>query len=968
MNLHQVFLPLLLVQLLTFHMAFPAMCAGNVCQVTPENIRDLQNMVRSDQTIMFDRGSFHIDVPLQTREGFIRFENVTNVLVSGHAGGSHIECSAGANFGFYFKNVSNITVAGLSITNCGALIPQYLERELERSSDLPCDHAVCPPHFTEVTTTILVLASENVSLSSVQITYSSGFAVAAISTRRALSDQDNAGELTRRVRKMSNFSEDSNPLRCNNISDHGTLQSCTELLTPDKQKTYDLVINDCNISHSQIGSLMMYRVSGMLNHTTLGNSSIGLVSTSSDTEIQDTNISQCSFSSLESGSLAFTGTLRINQSSFHFRKHNVRIRNSNVVFTGASGTNVDIVAFLTAVASELHIDANSEIVFERFNLSGNSSALVSVESTISLHGNSSLKFNDNFASDGASIFSTIKTTVSICNHSSLNFHHNLVRSAWILLAGFESRWKAENDAKIVFKDNSASSGGKLAEFYKTNLRLYDRTRFVLQNNSAMKQSTLAIIEFLFLYSTSRVEVVNNYVIDHSSIFIVSENTSSYDNAVTVFTNNTAIQDSSILIVQRRREEAEVYSYYETLMMEEQEGQQTMNENELEASSFPPPGNFLDDNNSSFELPTVTEGSGGALNSTETPIYLQLPDGDLPDDSISTFVVILVVEMLPQFLPALTFECRDNSKMFFQQNTITRRSVGLSCIHCRLFTTESVALSFNNNTCINSSYVLLLNNATALMDDRTTFEISHNAMSHDSSFLFSIHGMWRVGPSVTLSVSGNTAQNGFLILLLSTMVELNGTVFVQNNAVNDFGSLNVLNSQVHFNGRLICSENKAESGVISADNSDIFFTNEALFLSNSAANGGAISLVSSVMHISPNAIVNFTRNQASGLGGAVYILNPRTRAVCEGVPFTVASCSFQVLNGSEDDCEFFTLTFNQNRAGIAGNAVYGGQTSACIPSNNRAYCTNCSPPHFSEIFQYNGIGDTSDLSSFTSDPT
>ena len=158
MNIYQVRLLclLLLVQFSTFHTALPAMCAGNVCQVTPKNIRHLQNMIQSDQTIMFHRRTFHVGMPSRTREGFIRLENVSNVLISGQAGSSHIECFDGASFGFYLKNVSNITIAGLTISNCGAPIPKYLKRELVRSTDLPCDNAVCPPHFTEATATILV--------------------------------------------------------------------------------------------------------------------------------------------------------------------------------------------------------------------------------------------------------------------------------------------------------------------------------------------------------------------------------------------------------------------------------------------------------------------------------------------------------------------------------------------------------------------------------------------------------------------------------------------------------------------------------------------------------------------------------------------------------------------------------------------------------------------------------------------
>jgi hypothetical protein len=881
---------------------------------------------------MFDRGTFHVGMPSQTGEGFIRFENVSNVLVSGHAGGSHIECSAGASFGLYFKNVSNVTVTGLTITNCGSLIPQYLEYELIRSSDLPCDHTVCPPHFIEITTTILILDSVNVTLSSVAVAHSSGFAVAAINTH--------------------------------------------------KTKSYELVINDCDISHSQMGALMLNGVAVMLNHTSLSNSSMGLVSTSSYTEIKDTNISECSVSSMENGSLVLTETLTVNQSSFQVRNQTVRIHNSTTVFSSVSRTN--ILAVLSVVASELYINRNSKVVFTRVSLSGNSSALVAVASTVSLWDNSSLKFNSNSASEGASIFFAIETTVSIYNHSSLIFNHNLVQNAWVLLAGFDNMWTAQNDAKIVFNSNNASDGGKLAEFYKSHLRLYDNTQFVLENNTAMKGSILVIANVFLLYSTSKLEIANNYAIDHSRI-LISGDITSHDNVHILISNNTAILDSSIVMLLNSHGEVDEYLYYKTLMTEEEEEQDTRYEIKREAT-LPPMDNFPDDmySNCDYDVPTFDEGSGGNPNISVASGGFDRPKFNacvtyhihniaiLPESQqLPTFDIINITDIaiLPEFLPHRypNFEHRDNSKTSFQHNTIMQRSVGFSCVQCRMLASDSVALSFSDNTCTNS-YVVLLNNATTLMQDRVTVEISHNTMSQGSSSLVCLNSVWRIGPNATLSVTGNTAQNGFLIFFSAMTAEFSGTVFVQDNELNEFGSLNIFNSQLHFNGRLICSGNKAESGVISADNSDIFFTNEAIFLGNSAANGGAISLVSSVMHISPNATVNFTRNQASGLGGAVYILNPRNRAVCEDLPFTVTSCSFQVLTGPQDDCEVFTLTFNQNRAGIAGNAVYGGRTSACIPSDASTYCTNCSMPQFSEIFQYNGIGDSSDLSNFTSDPT
>ena len=80
------------------------------------------------------------------------------------------------------------------------------------------------------------------------------------------------------------------------------------------------------------------------------------------------------------------------------------------------------------------------------------------------------------------------------------------------------------------------------------------------------------------------------------------------------------------------------------------------------------------------------------------------------------------------------------------------------------------------------------------------------------------------------------------------------------------------------------------------------------------------------------------------------------------------CSIQVLpDNSTESCQFFNINFHLNKAGKAGNAIYGDYTSACLPCGKDA-CSTCPIPDGSEIFHYVGVNDSSDLSNFTSDPT
>ena len=832
--------------------------------------------------------------------------------------------------------MSNVTFTGLTITNCGAPLPENLEHEIPRSPDVR--------QFTEVKATVLVLASLNVTLSKVQLLRSPGFAIAAINTRRSIhslptpSGPEGIPILRSRLTQQSDFLfEDQNPSLC----DHGTFQSCIMSSSP---KLHNIMIEDSDISHSQMGSLIVHRIAGVLIRTTLNNNSIGILSTSSDIETQDLTISQCPLSSLESGSFVITGNLKSEQSSFHVRKYNLRIHSGRVVFFGLSALNFKTA--LTAIDSVLDIGRNSEVLFTGFDLLANTSALITKASSIMIHDNSSLIFTNNFASDGASISASIdRSIVSVVRNSSLVFSHNSVRNAWTLFTGFSSSWNVRNDATFVLENNTASDGGRIVEFYNTDTRIVDDACVSLHKNTIQRNSMLAVVNngIFSLHDRSSLHLAQNYAINRSKMLLITGNMSFYDIAQTLIANNSIVKNSSIIILQPKEshpEAAQVYSYYRMLIDELDEKTEAgrVLKRQVVPAQFPLGNISLDGINIDQDVSTVPN--------------IQIP---IPSPTRETW----------QFLPPSTFEQSDTSILTFEWNIVTQQSVGFACIECSILNHDSVKLSFANNTCLDSSYVIFLSNATTHVQNRAVVEITHNKMNQDSSILLSQHGQWRVDSGATFSVIANTAQDGFSILFFSTMVELFGTVLVHDNVLSDFGALNSINSKVYFQGRLECSGNVAESGTINADNSDLYFTEEALFSDNSAANGGAVSLVSSVMHISPNATINFTRNHASGFGGAVYITNPRNGFICDALSSTAASCSFQVFKGSPDDCEFFTLTFNQNTAGIAGNAVYGGRTAACIPSNNSMYCTDCSSPDFSEIFKYNGVGDTSN---FTSDPT
>ena len=254
-------------------------------------------------------------------------------------------------------------------------------------------------------------------------------------------------------------------------------------------------------------------------------------------------------------------------------------------------------------------------------------------------------------------------------------------------------------------------------------------------------------------------------------------------------------------------------------------------------------------------------------------------------------------------------------------------------------------------------VLRMEGSTLDMANESYVVISNNGMKNERMGLEANKSEWRMAPDTYLFVMDNI---NFSMLFRLMNVSLHGKVRIANNSVSNLGIMLFTDSIVWFKGSLDVVENRAESGGITAFHSDLFFTSIATFMDNQGDNGGALTLISSFMYVSPNATVTFTNNQAKGLGAAVYITKPKHSVLC-GV---IAVCTIKVLG----DCSFSSfplslLTFNQNKAGVAGNAIYGGHISACSPFSSN--CSGCQVPDSSDLFFVN---DSSDISSFTSDPT
>ena len=225
--------------------------------------------------------------------------------------------------------------------------------------------------------------------------------------------------------------------------------------------------------------------------------------------------------------------------------------------------------------------------------------------------------------------------------------------------------------------------------------------------------------------------------------------------------------------------------------------------------------------------------------------------------------------------------------------------------------------------------------------------------------------WILGYDSHVSVTDNSELS---ITIRKSNVSFYGAVRIANNhntITNGIrtGILDTQYSTVEFNGDLEVVGNSGMCGGITADRSNLLIRNKANFSNNHASIGGALTLTYSIMYIDKYATVEFIGNSAQWYGGAIYI--PKG---IENKCFGNIRCSIQFTYvWSFTNCRYiYSITFIQNRAGIAGNAVYGEYTSACTPYHPK--CDRCYIPDGSEIFHYVGVNDSSDLSNFTSDPT
>ena len=906
---------LLLVQLTLFccdAQKPPSQCEDEICHVHPNNFGQLQKVISSNRHIILNGVEFKVN----GSNGFTLIQNVSNLTISSaEEEGSTIKCSSESTFGLHLKNATNISLTGIIITNCASYIPNNTMQY----------------QYNKSQATLLIENPKNVCLSKVHIKHSLGVAVAIFDSK---------------------FQGPSIAMDIVN---------------------FNLTLINCIISHSREESLVIFGTTSLLIERTLIASGRGINSYKANILIKNFDVSNCTSSSVVAGNVMVTEGLQITSSSLN-------ISESIILFTGDKS-----MSGLTVIDSAIFVKENSVLQFQRF--SGTAQILILTQSFLTLD-NSTMTFTQNNVNPQAILFDS---HMSVSNGSTLSITNNTLTTA-VLVVWYNCSinvnggiwlieenecqncvliWAAittvtlENGSNFNFKHNTILADS--AAFYLQEGRMnFSESSLVANNNSLsnaggvfQNQTTADLVVWyncsinvnggILLIEENECQ---NCVLIWAAITTVTlENGSNFN-----FKHNTILADSGALFF--------IHGW-----MNFSESSLVANNNSLSNGFgvFQIRYSSLIIYASKLLLNDNKCHNSGLLSIDSTTTRMEMGLINCSHNEMHSSAILVIYS--PTVFNGTYSIDSDTSVVFIESSLLFRNNNFEASIGIYLWSILNLNAGkwlFEKNRCHENSYLVKSYYTQMIIENNSLVTFAHNEM--DNSFtLFYFKSTWKMSSDSNLQLLNNTASGIFIY----TNAVFIGRVNITNNSGIYYGALYILSSVVRFNGNLEVVGNRGGvSGGFILFGSEIYITERALFLDNYAAtNGGAISLISSVMYVSNNAAVNFTKNYAQQLGGAIYISDPRINFVDDDHFFYdepgsgLIICSIQLVPEScPESCQFLSFTFNQNKAGTAGNAIYGGRTSACTPTHSHSISER------SHLFHYSGVNDSSDLSNFTSDPT
>ena len=139
-----------------------------------------------------------------------------------------------------------------------------------------------------------------------------------------------------------------------------------------------------------------------------------------------------------------------------------------------------------------------------------------------------------------------------------------------------------------------------------------------------------------------------------------------------------------------------------------------------------------------------------------------------------------------------------------------------------------------------------------------------------------------------------------------------------------------------------------SSALNLFHSSIHLKGTVLFFNNSGVNGGALSLTSSQLIIENGAEVQFTNNNATAHGGAIYI-DDASLFVYEAYKYY--NCFYTLMN--YDNTSTYRVVFSGNSAQLGGEHIYGASLkSYCTATITKPPTYSCQILHSSpDVFKF-----------------
>ena len=927
-------------------------CENQTCHVYPGDFGDLQQIISSNKLIVLNGVEFNVN----DSNGFLLIENVSNLTISGGERGSLIQCSPDSSFGLYLKNTINITLTGITMRGCASYIPNYKMRYNLVSNE----------------TTILIENSRTINLFKVLIDYSPGILLTVFDSvfgEPVIANVNSSLNLTFCTFSHSRGGPVSIFGAISLLIENTLIVNCTRGF---ESQQANIIIKHFNISNSFISF-----VRG--GHVLIAGT---LIITNSSLVIDECNI-------LITGDRCVPA-LTVTDSRIHVRT------NSVLQFRRLNGR------FLGLVQSMLKLDTNSTMIFTQNSVDSRVVAIYLFQSGMVVVNGSSLTITNNTLTEASTMLKLKSSTLTV-RDGILSFEDNKCQHSVILrVVNTELTW--ENVSLVItrnaihhnssifyvlggtmdFKEsflaitNNSVAVFSIVFYNEISILTLNLEKLLLEKNKCMHWSSLVVIKssvakfemgtlinstcnemyqissiIYFIASLIHVKesilmMTDNFITDSSTSFVCGVSTCVFSGVKFLFKRNECGQDLSALM---ESSSAKIKFQKGSLV--------DFTHNKMHNSSYI----FIIHKSSLY----VNESSLSIANNL-------LKNSSVGFWCVRSFSIVLDAAVMV----FKDNDCEDCNFMLIKESTIRLEKQSLvNLTHNKINKSETISFNMGALVINESSIVVTDNNVT----------YTHFLSFHDSALTLSSGKLllerirsWngsilmrttdtniKIGNTSFVSFVNHYMKNKSLLFHcnqtswnMSSDSELwalninSAGVFISTNA--SFGGtvriahcrgVDIISSVVQFDGSLEVMHNIGRiGGILVIINSDVYLTNRALFSNNKAPNGGGMSLISSVLHISPNASVNFTNNTAGRLGGAMYISEPRTTfSKLIGRKFgdmMTVVCSIQVLpDNSTDSCKFFNINFHQNKAGKAGNAIYGDHTSACLPCG-KDICSNL--PH------------------------